>query len=500
MPVGRRVLITACMALGMLLVQAAWILTMPPFGAVDEFDHAFRASSVASGEFFTQRGRPEEGRGLLVTVDEDIALAAEPQCAWLTYTGTDNCNPVEQVGDGKVTIASSAAIYQPTYYSVVGWVASVLDGSTALYGMRVVSSLVIAALWAASVWILTGWARSPWPLVAATVSVTPTVAYSFAVLAPNGLEIALAILLWVSLIGTTRVTDDARTRRLLVTGATAATAFAWVRPFSPVWLFFVILAWAVLLGPSGIRRLVTRHPRVMVLGVTSVALSALSSAGWVLTHETGEPPRGYDLDGSVWGETLMQVPLWFFQTISGVPFRDDAAPSVVYVAGFVLMAFTLGALTVRSSPGLRLSALVTFSASLGVALWYTQSRLPTAGPLWQGRYSWCLAVGVVLLAGLALEQRPFRRLKRLGVLFGAPALLTMHVVCVLSVLDMQQAQSPLSGEPAWVTAPGPVVGGLMGLGVCAWMLALLVTAHAVSGNSTSPAAIVTKVNAMRSRR
>jgi hypothetical protein len=34
---------------GFLLAQAVWILTVPPFRGIDEFDHSFRAAGVASG-------------------------------------------------------------------------------------------------------------------------------------------------------------------------------------------------------------------------------------------------------------------------------------------------------------------------------------------------------------------------------------------------------------------------------------------------------------------
>ena len=60
---------------GVLLVQAAWILAVPPFGGSDEFDHYHRAAGVASGQF--RLTEPvQDGRGLLVRVPEDNVEAA----------------------------------------------------------------------------------------------------------------------------------------------------------------------------------------------------------------------------------------------------------------------------------------------------------------------------------------------------------------------------------------------------------------------------------------
>src|SRR4051812_17846045 len=43
--------VAALVLLATLLAQAAWILAVPPFRGMDEFDHAFRAAGVASGQW-----------------------------------------------------------------------------------------------------------------------------------------------------------------------------------------------------------------------------------------------------------------------------------------------------------------------------------------------------------------------------------------------------------------------------------------------------------------
>ena len=46
----------ALLVLGALVMQAAWILALPPFRGADEFDHAYRAAAVAHGEFIADAG------------------------------------------------------------------------------------------------------------------------------------------------------------------------------------------------------------------------------------------------------------------------------------------------------------------------------------------------------------------------------------------------------------------------------------------------------------
>ena len=48
--------------LGLAILQALWILTVPPFRASDEFDHAYRAAAVARGQWQADRSRRERAR------------------------------------------------------------------------------------------------------------------------------------------------------------------------------------------------------------------------------------------------------------------------------------------------------------------------------------------------------------------------------------------------------------------------------------------------------
>ncbi len=131
------------MFVGILLAQAAWILALPPFRGSDEFDHAYRAAGVASGQWrLTEYAR--EGRGMVVEVPADLVAAASGQCDSLKYTGHDNCHPISDAGDGRVTVATAAGNYNPLFYWVIGTAAKPFHGAAALYAMRIATAVLCA--------------------------------------------------------------------------------------------------------------------------------------------------------------------------------------------------------------------------------------------------------------------------------------------------------------------------------------------------------------------
>ncbi len=165
-----------------MLLQAAWILTVPPFRGIDEFDHAFRAAAVARGDWVAGEAA-EDGRGQLVTVPRSLVEAAHGQCAALDYTGPDNCSPVESVSDGNVTVASAAASYAPAFYWIVGTAARPFDGAASVYAMRIATALLSLMFIGLAAWSV---AKLPsrWPLAGLVLATTPVFVYSTTVAGP----------------------------------------------------------------------------------------------------------------------------------------------------------------------------------------------------------------------------------------------------------------------------------------------------------------------------
>ncbi len=173
--------------LGTLLLQAAWIVAVPPYRGSDEFDHVYRAASVAHGYWRPDSQPAPNGRGGLIPVPRQIVTDGTEVCSSYEYTKPDNCNPVQKLDEDMVTVASAAQLYNPLYYAAVGWPSLFLDGATALYAMRVVSALLCALVITLAAWSVTAWCTSQWPTVGLVLALTPVTVYSSIVVAPNAL-------------------------------------------------------------------------------------------------------------------------------------------------------------------------------------------------------------------------------------------------------------------------------------------------------------------------
>ena len=132
--------VAALFLLGTLLAQTAWILAVPPYRGSDEFDHVYRAGSVASGYWRPDWRHPADGRGDLIPTPRGLVEDGSAVCSSYDYVGPDNCRPVESLDGGLVTVASAAARYNPAFYWLIGKPAMVTDGVTALYVMRFMSA------------------------------------------------------------------------------------------------------------------------------------------------------------------------------------------------------------------------------------------------------------------------------------------------------------------------------------------------------------------------
>ena len=278
---GRPLRVAMLLFLGTLLLQSAWVLTLPPFRGTDEFDHAYRAAEVAGGEWKTERMPAQHGRGDLITVPRALVMAAHPICASYEYTGPDNCSPVRDQGDGKVLVGSGAAAYNPAFYWVVGLAGLPFDGYASLYAMRFATALVCALFVALAGWTTALWARTWWPVAGIVVTMTPVMGFSISILSPNGVEMCAALVLWSALLGLTthQVSEQHRNTLLGVAGG-AATTLTTLRSIGPLWVVLVLGTVILLLGLRQVISLVRRASRVTSAAV--VVVSAAHSRGCAL--------------------------------------------------------------------------------------------------------------------------------------------------------------------------------------------------------------------------
>jgi hypothetical protein len=445
--------------LGLVTLQAAWILLLPPFAAIDEIDHAVRAAGVAGGEWRLAEVA-EDGRGELTTVPASLVDAASAQCANLTYVGPDNCRAVRNAQDGDVVVATAAGTYHPAFYFVVGTAAEPFDGAAALYAMRAVAAALCAFVVGLAAWLQRR--RGPWARAGLVLALTPTLVYTTSLGAPNGLEIAAGILLWVSLLELAdREPEEARAPFWCAVGA--GSLLLVLRMLGPLFLVLIVVCVAALTGRRAWSAVVHRRGR-LVAGVGVLVVAAGAAIHWAVIGgqaTSGATPPPASASGATGPGDEPWSPLnvvgWALQAVAVFPYRNQPAPTFVYgVLGALVLTFLVGALRAGSGRRARWSLVLVCALTAAVPLLLTAATYDSLGTIWQGRYGLAIGVGMVLVAGRVLDH---------SVSWSVPPVVTVSwaaltgvavAACLLRVRSIELASPAAVNDPLWWN-PHPAV-------------------------------------------
>jgi hypothetical protein len=482
-------------------LQAAWIFALPPFRGSDEFDHAYRADAVAQGQWVAPPEQAANGRGALLSVRPSIVGSASAMCDSYNYTGRDNCFAVNELPDGRVRVASAASGNHPAFYWMIGTVGRLGQGEVALTLMRITTALTSTLLAGAAAWMLARFARSRWPLMGVALALTPVLVYSTAVAAPNGVEMAAGLAVWAGLLSLRRTDLQPRDERvLLVVTIAAAIVLCTPRQLGPLWLLLSVASVGVLTGYRHWWSLLRRHSAISLGGTTMVVCAALANVAWVVSAGTLsnqemsqnllELPENRDV--SIIGVSLEQLPLWLFQSIAAFPLRDESAPVVVYAAYLVAGIIVLAAAAIGSSTRGRLTLVAVTIASAAAPFAITLATVAQTGTIWQGRYTLPFSAGVLVLAGVLLDDRTvtWRWTGPLMLCAGLAAGVS-HVVSVVAVFVRETHNPVAMASATWPLVPTAGIVILASLGVV--VSAIGVKASAASSR-TSTSKIPERVN------
>lgn len=456
----------ALIVAGVLVLQLGWTFVVPAFGGIDEFDHAYRAASLAQGHWATSSEETVFGRGTLIRVPSDIVEAAHDRCEILPYPGLFNCR---QMGDpdrrGDVLVASGASRYNPAYHWVVGTIAQPFEGAAALYAMRIGSALLCTLLLAAALWVALVCGRSLWPVAGLLLGLTPVVLYSTTVVAPNGLQMAAAVLMWSASLAL-MLAPSGKEATLLTLLAVAVPVVLITHTSGPMWVgltaLTVVSAWP--------RRVadVWRGHAARVVSVAAWCLAVLAaSAIWTLTQKANiDGDASGNFEGLTAQDLLVAMALWTFQAVGALPFRNEYMPVAVFAVsmvpflGLVAAGFIAARARVRAAMGM----IVVLSFAVPVVL--TLITFSTLGLAWQGRYALPFSIGLLLIACWTLDRKNLeidRTKVFIPVSIGAFAL--SQVISLATVAHRQ--------EPGWPTdhsAGAPPIVLVVALGLVATAL------------------------------
>lgn len=451
----------------LLLIQTAWALTLPMFRGPDEIDHLLRASNVALGHW-QPTDQPTAG-GPSLRARGWLADAASPTCLTLREKlNPEFCAPTGTHSDGTVDIRSGAALYNPTYYGLVGLPLRVSSGLPALWMVRALGALLSALLIACAFTITSSGRRTAWPTAALFVALTPAVFFATVVAAPNGLGFAGALLLWSGLLSSLR-TESHRTAALCATVVGGMT-LTLTHSMSPIWLVATLAAALVAAGGLQIRRLVKERPWACLATASSLVTGLLIAAWWTVYFSPNAPGPAEPLVAETKSIGMAaHVVLWIFQMIGVMPNRFGVLWPLIYALWAVpLLILIMAGIRVGASRHRR-ALVVVAVVSIVVPTIATLLTFDSMGVAWQGRYGLPLLFGMVLVAGEALDDADVA-LRATPRVIGTALIATAQFLSLLC-FGLRESRGAFADGRPWALLLWVVVPTLVAVAYCLMLAA-----------------------------
>lgn len=383
----------------MVLVAVTWSLGVSRYGGPDEPAHVLRAAAVADGQW---RGDAAPAALDLApgyrVVQVPAALASgDPACYRHDSSLPPDCITVSTSPD-PIAVATSAGVNPPWFYAVIGGLTRALGDPAEATHYRIVATVVAALMALLAVWrarpLVAG---RPWAAVAALAVVTPAAWFLVGVVNPNTWEVALAALGWVG------VARFARSDRR--------------RP-ADAWWIAVPMAVAVLARPVALVAAATMLVVVEVLpahrptrrerSLLWAPVLAAAAAGVVwqrLADVAVDDPRTAG-QGSWWravADAVGGLPRTAGELVASLGWLEYGVAPVVAVgwaAVLVVAVVAVGRTSARSGSGLPVpvwAVAVWALALVGSPVVFEVVMYWRLGPIWQGRYSLGLWLGLIAL-------------------------------------------------------------------------------------------------------
>lgn len=477
-------------------LSASWTLSTPLMGVPDEPAHVVKAAAVARGEL-TGREMPGGGSFKLVTVPAGIAHFDNFGCFAQHRDITPACVP-PFAGDKNqlVDARTSAANYNPVYYAIVGLPTLVTSGTSSVYGMRLVSSLLSCLLLASAFSALARLRRHKWATLALTGAITPMVLFLNGAVNPNALEYAAAAALLANLVLLLENAHLQKTYHQCVPVITAAACLlANTKALSLLWLALMVIAAALLATWPQIRR-VLGNPWTWG-GSAAIGLACAFALFWVVSHDSlSSDPFEAAGSSALSGAEIMLDRTFDYATgyVGQFGWLEVPAPLAAHILwlGIATALATSSAVLARGRT--RYAVLFLLLALLVLPPLLQAQAMGTIGIVWQGRYMLAVFVPLLIVAGIGLDRQDFRG-------FSPRAVQLLNAVAVLLVVVhfwtfMQTLRRYVTGisidrrwlemlrEPAWQPPGGVVV--CAGMYLVILILALVLTRREISSHADHP--------------
>lgn len=438
------------LAVASLLLLLTWTIAVPLFGSPDEPAHLYKAYGTAHGEAI---GVPIEGMSSNIRrfdVPPEMGLPPNVMCWIFQPSMSAGCAEPGAVGAGD----STAAVYPPFWYGVVGGGARIVGQDTSQRAYRAVAATLCALLIAAAFAVA---ARAPSrrlsPLL--LIGLTPMTLFLAGTVNPNGFEIVGFLLIWALCLHVDG--DRAPGRRAgLIVGSVAA-ALLLSRFASAIWVATGAAVMMLTIGVSGVKRFLNRAFLVPAVGLTAAASVVLVAWSRYAGAEAEDPRIATDMAlADAARATWERTPELLRQMIGVLGWLDTRIPQFAYVAFAVFTAVALAGVALARDRRLALAALAVCAGVIAIPIVVNVASAASAGLIWQGRYTLPLFAMLGMLGMLGwqrrLERRPDERL--LGVIrWGAAACFV--VAEVGAFWQCLRRFTVGSGGKIWLTDPLP---------------------------------------------
>jgi len=396
--------------------SAVWALSSPIYSVPDEPQQVAKAVSIWYGQF---SGEPVAGQPSVVRSYRLPAL-------WATSSSTpgvcfafhrdvtpDQCHDrLFTGGSSRVDVETYDGGFPPLYFALVGWAGRLWPGQSGVYAMRLVSALLTAILLASALLALRRVVRLPLVLVGLLAAATPMLWFLSGGVNPNGFEIAAAIALWghvLAIVAWRERTRVAVPSSLVVGAVVCGGLLAFTRQLSPLYVG-VIVGLGLLSGSFATMRSLGRDRSLRVaLAVTALG-SGVALVLVVAARSLGGLGGGAVApDTNPWLYLLGRSRHYVDEMVAWFGWLDTPpAWGVVWAWVAVTVALVAAAIALgrrRALPALGLTVAITVALPVITQVGRPLDRLLT----WQGRHGLPVAVGIALLAVVAIDGGVRRR-------------------------------------------------------------------------------------------
>ena len=384
------------------LMMSCWSIGVPYSSGPDEPSHQSRSWSLVHGDLLGEKP-PDAGGTRLVGVPSWLAAESnDTSCYRFAVNKPADCFSLSP--SNEIVSSPTNGAQLPFFYAVSGIPFLAADRGLGLVLVRIWAALIASAFVASAVVTARNSRWGNWITPSVLIACPPMFFYIASVNNPSGIELAAALLLWVS--GVALVCDVKLQPRIFSKFALSAAALILSRQLGPLW-FLVISAF--LLALAGRHRFIFLS-KIRRFRIASVYIFA-SGVLWAVWMLAAKPLA---VVPDKFGSSLPPIEilklqlgrLWEVgqQSVGVFGWLDVRLPLLVYLI-WIFGTFLWVALAVLSGKGwIAWLPLLLFGTAIVLQTLGEYRTIRQLGFMWQGRYTLPLLMGVPISAALVAAR------------------------------------------------------------------------------------------------